>query len=89
MRALVKKLFSVLVLSVFCTTMLVAQSVSTLSGKVTDRSGEPVPGVAVLVQGRSDAAITDIDGRYEIAAGKGDVLTYTCLGMRDEMRTWA
>ena len=57
-----------------------AQGKMTVSGKVIDENGEPLPGVAVIVSGSSSATITDIDGRYSISASAGNTLEFTCLG---------
>ena len=34
----------------------------TVTGKVTDESGEPLPGVNVLIKGTTTGAQTDLDG---------------------------
>ena len=38
----------------------------TVTGTVTDATGEPLIGATVLQQGTSNGVITDIDGRYSI-----------------------
>lgn len=40
----------------------------TISGKVTDDSGEPLPGANVLVKGTGLGVITDADGNYRLSA---------------------
>lgn len=53
----------------------------TVTGTVTDRSGEPVMGLAVLEQGTSNGAITDLDGKYTITVSSRDaLLEYTAIG---------
>ncbi len=37
-----------------------------LSGRIVDESGMPVPGVNVLIEGTSKGAASDTDGRYRI-----------------------
>lgn len=39
----------------------------TVSGKITDANGSPIPSVNVKVIGTTDGAITDIDGNYRIS----------------------
>ena len=39
-----------------------------ISGKVTDESGEPLPGASVLVKGTNIGVITDADGNYRLSA---------------------
>lgn len=55
-----------------------AQSVT---GKVTDaKSGETLPGVAVVVEGSNTGVMTDMDGVYKVSAATGDVLVYSFVG---------
>lgn len=37
-----------------------------VSGKITDSSGQPLPGVTVLIKGTTQGTITDYDGNYTI-----------------------
>lgn len=57
-----KKFFSVFFLIV--STTIFAQS--TISGKTTDDSGMPIPGVNVIIQGTSQGSVSDFDGNYTI-----------------------
>ncbi|MFM8448742.1 MAG: TonB-dependent receptor plug domain-containing protein, partial [Haliscomenobacter sp.] len=50
-----------------------------VSGKVTDPSGEPLIGVSISIKGTTEGAITDLDGRYSIAANAG-VLLFSYVG---------
>lgn len=43
-----------------------AQSVVDLRGNVTDETGEPLPGVSLLIKGTSIGVVTDIDGNFSI-----------------------
>ncbi|HEY8931042.1 MAG TPA: TonB-dependent receptor [Mucilaginibacter sp.] len=52
----------------------------TVSGKVTDEKGLPLPGVTIAVKLSQAGANSDINGNYSISAGKADVLTFTMLG---------
>ncbi len=54
--------------------------VMTISGKVTDPSGEPLAGAGVMVKGTNTGVSTDIEGRYSITAGPSDVLEYSFIG---------
>ncbi len=52
-----------------------------ITGKVTDANdSSPLVGVTVKNQSQS-STITDLDGSYSIKAKKGDVLTFSFLGM--------
>jgi len=50
-----------------------------ISGIVSDAGG-PLTGAVVMVQGTTNGAATDIDGRYSITAGSKAVLEVSCLG---------
>lgn len=53
-----------------------------VSGIVTDEAGEPLVGVSVVTghDGNLTGAVTDADGRYEIAAAEGQTLEFSCVG---------
>ena len=53
----------------------------TVSGKVTDESGLPLPGVSVLLKGTGTGAPTDIDGNYSLSVpASGGILVFNFLG---------
>ena len=58
-------------------------SAQTVSGTLTDESGDPLIGVNVLVKGTDVGTITDIDGNYTINASSSDVLVYSYVGFKD------
>ncbi|MDR0798955.1 MAG: TonB-dependent receptor [Dysgonamonadaceae bacterium] len=52
-----------------------------ISGRVTDASdGSPLPGVTVQTQAKV-GTVTDVDGNYALSVNKGDVLSFSYLGM--------
>jgi TonB-linked SusC/RagA family outer membrane protein len=60
----------------------IQQNIS-ISGKVTDSSGSPLPGVTVLVKGTSLGTITDANGNYSFPNVSGDAtLVFSFVGMR-------
>lgn len=58
-----------------------AQNVD-VSGKVTDSSGEPLPGVFVQQTGTSNAVSTDEEGRYSISVPTESTLQFSCIGFQ-------
>ena len=61
-----------------------------LRGKVTDKAGDPLPGVAVQVKGTSQGVTTNADGEYYIMV-KGvetPVLVFTFVGMEPQEITF-
>ena len=52
-----------------------------VKGKVVSGTDKlPLPGVTVLIKGTTNAATTDIDGNFEIAAAPGTVLVFSSIG---------
>ena len=52
-----------------------------ITGVVTEAgTGEPLPGVNVVVKGTSTGAATDFDGKYTIKAEKGQILVFSFIG---------
>lgn len=52
----------------------------TITGKVVDETGIPMPGVNVFKKGGKAGTVTDIDGGFAMPVNKGDVLVFTYLG---------
>lgn len=53
-----------------------------VSGKVSDDSGETLPGVNVVLKGTTTGTITDIDGNYKMSIPQdGGVLVFSFIGM--------
>ena len=58
---------------------------STVTGKVTDQSGEPLVGVNVFVKGTTTGTMTDLDGNYSLSNLKqGAVLVYSSIGFASQ-----
>ncbi len=56
-----------------------------ITGKVTDQNGQPLPGVSVLVKGTTTGTITDADGNYTLPAGaSAKTLVFSFIGMHAE-----
>ena len=55
----------------------------TVTGTVTDSSGNPVPGVNVIEKGTSNGTSTDFDGNYSIdVSGSNAILEFSALGFK-------
>src|SRR5574344_649114 len=59
-----------------------AQNVK-VTGTVTDKAGEPLVGVYVLVQGTKAGATTDVNGKYSISAPAAGKLVFSSMGFTD------
>ena len=67
------------------TTTYAQQSAITVSGRVTDVSGQPMPGVTVVVKGTSAGTITGSNGDYQLSGVPSNgVLVFSFVGMRSQ-----
>lgn len=62
----------------------VAMAQQSVTGKITDQSGEPLPGATVVVKGSSNGGITDIDGVFNITAQGSDILVLSFVGCESQ-----
>ena len=58
----------------------------TVSGKVTDQNGAPLPGVSVLVVGTTTGTQSDFDGLYSISVAQGATLRFSYIGQKTANR---
>lgn len=57
-------------------------------GVVYDETGIPAMGVNILKKGTTEGTITDLDGKFEIPAQKGDVLVFSYIGYMSQEITF-
>ncbi|NJB70209.1 TonB-linked SusC/RagA family outer membrane protein [Saonia flava] len=70
-----------LLLLFFCIITTQAQQNITISGTITDaESGEPLPGVTVIVQGTTNGTSADFDGNYSISTSSNATLVFSYVG---------
>ncbi len=88
-----KKIYELQRRSIFILFLLIsvplvsmAQNVE-VTGKVTDSSGGPLPGVNILILGTTNGTITDFDGNYHLSVPKGSQLTYNFIGFESKTVT--
>ncbi|PJJ07662.1 TonB-linked SusC/RagA family outer membrane protein [Flavobacterium sp. 1] len=79
-----KMKFAILALLFFCGQAVFSQT-KTIQGVVSDKSGLPLSGVSVKVQGESGEAVTDFDGKYSINAASNNKLVFTFIGMTSQV----
>jgi hypothetical protein len=78
MKAMRKLLWLMIVVISWTTTY--AQT-RTISGKVVDEKGEPLPGVSIRIKGTRMGVAADNDGCFRILAKTGDVLMVSGAGL--------
>lgn len=69
-----------------CAVAVYAQDNVRVYGKVSDKDGLPLGGVAVMA-GAGKGVVTDMDGRYELMTSSSSVLTFSSLGYVDQQFT--
>ncbi len=58
---------------------------NTLSGRVTDENGDPMPGVYVAVKGTQNATSTDADGNFTLRTNAtSGTLVFSMMGMTEQ-----
>ena len=56
-----------------------------ITGTVSNRSGEPLPGVTVVVKGTTKGTVTLVDGTFSLSNVKsGEVLVFSFIGMKTQ-----
>lgn len=80
-----KGFYSIATTLLSCLMLMISVSLGAqnnlLKGKVVEQNDEPVVGAAVFVEGTDIAAITDIDGNYQLSfPGENAIVTVSCLG---------
>ncbi|GAB1375070.1 hypothetical protein MASR1M46_19590 [Bacteroidales bacterium] len=78
MRLIILSLLAILLVS----GNVFAQNIN-IRGKVVDKSGEPLIGVTVVIQGTRTGVATELDGTYSISAPANAALLFTAIGMED------
>jgi TonB-linked SusC/RagA family outer membrane protein len=51
-----------------------------IKGKVTEPSGEPIPGATILVKGTTTGTATDLEGNFSLSASETQVLVFSFIG---------
>ncbi len=75
-----RKFLTMLALLVLSTVLVNAQT-KTVTGKVTDQQGQPVPFSSIRIKGTKAGTSADADGNFSIKAKNGDVLIISGAGV--------
>lgn len=60
-----------------------AQS-KTVTGTITDSSGEGLPGATVLIEGTATGTTTDVNGGFTLEADESDILVFSYVGFQTQ-----
>ena len=56
-----------------------------VSGKITDAGGQPLPGVTVIIKGTTNGTVTNADGQYSLAnVSDNATLQFSFVGMKTQ-----
>ncbi len=70
-------------------TQTIGAQQKTVTGKVTDTSGMPLPGVSVSLKGTTNGTITDANGNYSFAnLPDNAVLVFSFVGMKTQEKAF-
>jgi TonB-linked SusC/RagA family outer membrane protein len=75
-----------LLIVLFCSSVLLAQAQNRLTGQVKDAvTGEGLPGATIVIKGTATGTTTDVDGKYSITStSASNVLVFSFVGYRVE-----
>jgi TonB-linked SusC/RagA family outer membrane protein len=79
-----KKIVFSLMVTMVCFAMTVTAQVRSVSGKVTDEKGAPVPSASVVVKGKNTGTAADAGGNFKVNAQTGDVLTISSVNFQSK-----
>lgn len=77
-----KKFFFSMIVCLLALTQVYAQR--TVSGRITDDTGEGLPGVNVLIKGTTTGTQTDIDGNYRLSVEDDAILVFSYVGFESQ-----
>lgn len=81
-----KRLFNFLLVTLI-TLQAMAQNVL-VTGKIVDQTDTPLIGVKVVVKGSTNAAITNLNGEFDLMASKNAILVFSYIGMKSQEQTF-
>ena len=63
----------------------VSNNIRTVTGTIVDDTGEPLPGVNVVIKGTTVGTVSDLDGHYSITVPHGvNTIVYSFIGMNSQ-----
>ncbi len=74
-----KKLLTLLMGILFVAAQAFAQQ-KTVTGKVTDDDGLPLPGASIAIKGTNNGTSSNMDGNYSIRVAAGEILQFRFIG---------
>jgi len=75
-----------LLIAVLLPDLLFAQS-KTITGKITDNKGNPVPGASIVAKKTARSTVTDADGKFSVTVPENTALTISSIGFKTQTIT--
>jgi TonB-linked SusC/RagA family outer membrane protein len=75
-----RKKITLFILLLFISCAVVIAQTSTINGRVTDNTGQTLPGVSIKANGTTNTAVTDANGNYTINIPPNATLTFSYIG---------
>ena len=72
----------IIVVIILIATVSVVFGQETLTVKIVDNEGNPVPGVSVQIKGRSNGTVSNANGSFAMEVNDGDVIVLNSIGMK-------
>ena len=66
--------------------LTVSQKSNTVTGKVVDENGDPVPGATIQETGTNRGTVTDLDGKFTLEVRHNATIKVTFLGYKTVLR---
>lgn len=60
-----------------------------VNGNVTDDTGQPLPGVTIIIKGTTTGTTTDFDGNFSINVEESNVLVFSSIGFETKEITYS
>lgn len=76
--------FTAMSVSVQASPHELQQAITKVSGTVKDVTGDPLPGVSVILKGTTKGVQTDVNGKYSIEVKPNATLVFSCLGFNTQ-----
>ncbi|MCO4294254.1 SusC/RagA family TonB-linked outer membrane protein [Solitalea sp. MAHUQ-68] len=89
MKKLYKMKYLLLLVCMFSVLIASAQNKSNITGKLTDESGQPLPGAYIGIMGSSAGTNSDVDGNYKLTGVPNGTITLQVkfIGFKELQRT--
>lgn len=71
---------NLIVISLLLWSLSSFSQTKTITGTVLDENEMPIPGATIVVKGTSRGTMTDFDGKFQIEAEEGEVLSISFIG---------